>query len=134
MSNKLRVYCTLYLWYIVRFLCAYTTIIKCLFIVLTVAILLCALCYNMPSARTKRLRDKQRYESAKESICVARKEYYRNNATKCKESEQIAYNNDSERKKEASRKAYDNDPKRLQKKVMPMTPKRKKRLQRSLCQ
>ena len=58
--------------------------IKLIALVVTI-IFLCAQCYNMPSAKTRRLRDKQRYASGKESISAAHKEYYHKNSEKCKE-------------------------------------------------
>ena len=69
-------------------------------------VIVSSLCIDMPSAKTRRLRDKQRYASAKEEICMAHKEYYSNNSMKCKEASRTAYANNLERKKEASKEAY----------------------------
>ena len=63
-----------------------------------VHILLCAHYFNMPSAKTQRLWDKQRYACAKESICQARKEYYAKHLDKCIASSKIAYACDPEKK------------------------------------
>ena len=83
------------------FICMYTINTSSIILLIISAAIVSSLCFNitMPSAKTRRLRDKQRYASAKEDICTARKEYYRNNSIKCKEASQIAYANSSERKK-----------------------------------
>ena len=60
----------------------------------------------MPSAKTKRLRDKQRYASAKEDIQAACKDYYAANADKCREVFKRAYASDPKKFKDASKKAY----------------------------
>ena len=85
---------------------------------------LCAHCFNMPSARTKRARAKQWYTSNKEDACAAHRKYYATNAEKCKEASKLAYENkkdsyknayvnDPEKFKEASKKAYANDPEKF---------------------
>ena len=79
--------------------------IKLIALVVTI-IFLCAQCCNIPSAKTRRLRDKQCYASGKESISAAHKEYYHKNSEKCKESSRAAYANHPEQKKQASKIAY----------------------------
>ena len=55
----------------------------------------------MPSAKTKRLRDKQRYASAKEDIQAACKDYYAANTDKCREVFKRAYASDPKKFKDA---------------------------------
>ena len=89
-------------------------------------LLLCAHCFNMPSARTKRAHAKQWYASNKEDACAAHRKYYAANAEKCKEVSKLVYENnkdsykkgyanDPEKFKEASKKAYANNPERFKK-------------------
>ena len=67
----------------------------------------------MPSAKTKRLRNKQRYASAKEDIWATCKDYYVANADKCREVFKRAYANDPKKFKDASKKAYASNPENL---------------------
>ena len=53
------------------------------FVVSVVILLLCAH-FNMPSARMKRLRAKERYDLKKEEVREARGSYYAANVEKCK--------------------------------------------------
>ena len=55
------------------------------------------------SAKTRRLRDKQRYANAREEICTDRKHYYMANADMCKSAARMAYSSNPEQKKEASK-------------------------------
>ena len=61
-------------------------------------LLLCAH-FNMPSARMKRLRDKEHYASNKQEICASHRNYYAANADKCKEASKQAYEINPEKKK-----------------------------------
>ena len=73
----------------------------------------------MPSAKTTRARDKQRYASKEEEVCARRKKYYETNTAKCKKTSKMAnekaYAIDPEKFKEASKKAYANNPEKFRK-------------------
>ena len=79
------------------FVCMYTICANSALIILVVIV--SSLCIDMPSAKTQRLRNKQRYASAKEEICMAHKDYYSSNSMKCKEASRTAYATNSERKR-----------------------------------
>ena len=87
-------------------LCFKTTLNSSNFLVLILALLLCAHHINMPSAKTKRLCDKQRYASAKEDIQAACKDYYAANADKCREVFKRAYASDPKKFKESGLDKY----------------------------
>ena len=87
-------------------LCFKTTLNSSNFLVLILALLLCAHHINMPSVKTKRLRDKQRYASAKEDIQAACKDYYAANADKCREVFKRAYASDPKKFKESGLDKY----------------------------
>ena len=59
--------------------------------------LLCAHCFDMPSARMKRLLAQEWYAYNKE-VCAAHKNYYAANVEKCKEASKQAYETNSEGK------------------------------------
>ena len=80
----------------------------------------------MPSAKTTRARDKERYASKKEEVCTGRKKYYETNTAKSKETSKMAYEvkrdcykkayaSDPEKFKKASKKAYANNPEKFRK-------------------
>ena len=94
-------------------LCFKTTLNSSNFLVLIFALLLCAHHIDMPSAKTKRLHNKQRYASAKEDIRAACRNYYAANADKCREVFKRAYASDPKKFKEASKKAYASDPEKF---------------------
>jgi len=75
-------------------------------------LILLVLCATMPSrsAKSRRLRDKQRYANAKEEICAVHEEYYNANVDMCKNTAKIAYNANPERKNNASKMAYAENP------------------------
>ena len=85
-------------------------------LVIFVLLLLCAHCFNMPSAKMKRARATQWYASKKEEVCAVHREYYTTNTEKCKEASKLAC--------EKKRGSY--------KKLMQVTQKNLKRLQRKL--
>ena len=69
------------------------------FVVSILIFLLCAQYFNMSSARMKRLRTKEWYNSKKEEVREARGNYYAANVKKCKEASKLAYEKNPERKR-----------------------------------
>ena len=88
----------------------------------------------MPSAKTTRARDTQRYASKKGQVCAGRKKHYETNTAKCKEASKMAYEkayaSDPKKFKEASKKVYANNPEKfreVKRKAYANTPERFKK-------